>query len=300
MGRDADCLHTVIICVPLDLRGQAMSAIEFMEPEPAGVGLFQCDEAGEQWEVGAYFDRDPSGYTLSMILAAFGTDNVAIRTMTRLEWSRKVQQHMQPVRSGRFTVHGPFDAGNTPPSSTRICMDSVLAFGVGHHATTRGMLEAMSALWRQGCRPRRVLDLGVGTGALSIGAARLWRARCIATDIDPSAIAAVTQNARASRARPLIRALRTGRATGPAITANAPYDLVMANIRPEPLRGMAPQIARLAGPGSRILLSGMREVERPPVEHVFAGWGMRVRKRWRINEWRVLLLDRTSQRAEAG
>ena len=295
MSRESDLLYTVLITVPLEWRGQAMSAMEFMDPAPAGVGLFQYDASGETWEVGGYFDRDPSGHTLSMMLSAFGTDNVAVAPMTRADWSLKLQRQMKAARSGRFTVHGPFDAGDAPPSSIRICMESVLAFGVGHHPTTRGVLVALTQMAKRGLGARRVLDIGVGTGALSIGAARLWRPRCMATDIDPAAVAAVHVNARASGAGPLIRALETAHVTGPAIAANAPYDLVLANIRPQPLRRLAPEIARLTEPGGRIVLSGMREVERSPVERVFEGWGMKVRERLKFNEWRVLMLDRVAK-----
>lgn len=300
MSLESDLLHTVLIAVPLSLRGQAMSAMEFMEPAPVGVGLFQYDAGGERWEVGGCFDRDPRGHTLSMILSAFGTDNVAVGRMTRADWSLRLQRQMKPVRTGRFTVHGPLDSGDAPLSSIRIRMEAMLAFGVGHHPSTRGVLLALSTLARRGVSARRVLDLGVGTGALSIAAARLWKARCVATDIDPSAVSAVRVNARASGAGIGIRALRTDRATHPAVAGGAPYDLILANIRPAPLRWLAPQIARLSQPGGRIVISGLREAERLSVERVFAGWGMTVRERLKIREWRTLLFERVTKFPRGG
>ena len=102
-----------------------------------------------------------------------------------------------------------------------------------------------------------VLDLGCGTGLLAIGAAKLWRRKVLASDIDVVAVEVTRENARANGEAPLVRALTADGLTHPALAAKAPYDLIVANILAGPLTRLAPAIARALAPGGVALLSGL-------------------------------------------
>src|ERR1700722_13332124 len=113
------------------------------------------------------------------------------------DWIKLSHEGLPPVRAGRFFVYGAHDAGSVPHGVIPIRIEAGLAFGTGHHETTTLCLTIMSALAKRR-RFARVLDLGCGTGLLAIGAAKLWRNRLVASDIDPVAVEITRQNAAAN------------------------------------------------------------------------------------------------------
>ncbi len=298
MSGEAGEIYTVLATVTGENRAQALAdAVEKMQPEPAGVGCFEIDEEDDLWEVGGYFASDPSGLGLTLLEAAFSEASFVVSKVPPEDWVAKVRRELTPVQAGRFTLHGGHDLGAAPPSAIRLQIEAAMAFGTGHHGTTRGCLIAMDRLARQGMFAGKVLDLGTGTGALAMGAAKLWKARCVATDIDEVAVATARENIRFNGAASMVRVYEAGRATGPAVLRDAPYDLVFANILAAPLKRLAPQIAAVTEPGSAVVLSGLLHRQAPGVAQVFAGWGMTVRDRIRLGEWTTLRLERRSKLA---
>ncbi len=268
-------------------------AMERMEPAPVGVGCFEIDEDGDLWEVGGYFGERPNPVLLALLEAAFGARPFVVSNVPPEDWVSKVRRELRPVAAGRFVLHGGHDPGDAPPSAIRLRIEAAMAFGTGHHGTTRGCLLAMDRLARRGLVPRRVLDLGTGTGALGMGAALLWKCRVIATDIDAVAVMTARENGRANGTGSRMRTVEAGRATGPEVMRDAPYDLVFANILAAPLKRLAPQIAAATVSGSAVVLSGLLHRQAPGVERVFAGWGMIAEERIRLGEWTTLSLRRT-------
>ncbi len=143
-----------------------------------------------------------------------------------------------------------------PPGRIALRLDAGLAFGSGEHSSTRGCLRALETLAR-GWRPRRVLDLGTGSGILAIAAAKLLGATVLGTDIDPWAVRVAAQNARQNRVGTRVRTALAPGWRGRAVRAGAPYDLVFANILARPLCAMARDLAFHLAPGGRAILSGL-------------------------------------------
>src|SRR5476649_2727982 len=164
------------------------------------------------------------------------------------DWIRLSQEGLPPVRAGRFFVYGAHDAGTVPHGVIPMKIEAGLAFGTGHHETTALCLAVLSELARTR-RFRNVLDLGCGTGLLAIGAAKLWRRRVLASDIDVVAVEVTRENARANGEAPLVRAFTADGLVHPAIAAAAPFDLIIANILASPLTRLAPEIAHALAPG---------------------------------------------------
>ena len=112
------------------------------------------------------------------------------------DWVRESLAGLAPVIAGRFIVHGAHDRARVPINRIGIEIEAALAFGTGHHGTTRGCLLALDALCKS--RPRRrILDLGTGSGVLAIAAARALRQPVLATDIDGAAVRAAAPMPRA-------------------------------------------------------------------------------------------------------
>src|SRR5206468_3807554 len=154
-----------------------------------------------------------------------------------------------------FVVHGAHDREHIPPNAIGIEIEAALAFGTGHHGTTRGCLLALDALAKH-AQPANILDLGTGSGVLAIAAARTLHARVTASDIDRVAVDAARSNARLNRA-PGIRFVHAAGASVRALTQGAPYDLIFANILLGPLLRLARPIRGLSAPGGHVVLSGL-------------------------------------------
>jgi ribosomal protein L11 methyltransferase len=161
-----------------------------------------------------------------------------------------------------------------------------MAFGTGHHATTRGCLIAADR-WLKRRRPRRILDLGSGTGVLAIAAARVSRAPALAVDIDPEAVRVTRENARLNRASDLVKA-----AFAMPRGAGAQYDLIFANILAGPLVELAPDIVPRLASGGALILSGLTVDQERQVAAAYRNRGLRLDQRLRLDTWSILVFTR--------
>src|SRR5713226_479618 len=132
-------------------------------------------------------------------IAAFegpdGRWDITFDTVEAKDWVKATLEELVPVRAGRFIVHGRHDRAKVPPNKLGIEIEAALAFGTGHHGTTRGCLLLLDHVLKA-YRPRRVLDLGTGTGVLAIAAPKALHEKILASDIDPLSVQVAQENAR--------------------------------------------------------------------------------------------------------
>ena len=152
-------------------------------------------------------------------------------------------------------------------------IEAGLAFGTGHHGTTRGCLLHFDRLLRRR-RPRAVLDVGCGAGVLAIAAAKVLKRKVWLGDIDPVAVEVANANARLNGVGALCRAVQSRGVEARAMREGAPYDLVFANILARPLRLMAPSLAGVVGPGGDAIVSGLHSCRCSRRACVLAGAGV--------------------------
>ena len=169
-------------------------------------------------------------------------------------------------------------------------IEAGLAFGTGHHETTSLCLEALSDLARGQAAFRNVLDLGTGTGLLAIGAAKLWKRRVLASDIDPVAVEVTRENARANGVAPMVLAVTAEGLDNPLLKNGAPYDLIIANILAGPLTHLAPAITPALAPGGTLLLSGLLRNQELLVTSFYPR--LRLVERRRDGPWSALVLEK--------
>ena len=173
-------------------------------------------------------------------------------------------EDLVPVPAGRFVVHGAHDRERVPQNKLAIEIEAALAFGTGHHGTTRGCLLLLDHVLKAS-RPRRVLDLGTGTGVLGIAAAKALKIGVLASDIDPPSVKVARENARLNETGNLVQVIRATGFSAPGFAQRGPFDLVLANILANPLRQLATPMAGHLAPSALVILSGLLTHQAPGV-----------------------------------
>ncbi len=214
------------------------------------------------------------------------------------DWAAQGRSHFPVLRIGeRFVVKPTWRRYRPGPGEIVLALDPGVAFGTGLHPTTRLCLLGLEAWGDEGrIAGARVLDVGSGSGILSLGAARLGGASVLGIDTDPLAAEATTSNARRNRLSRLIRSRH-----GSVPTGEQPFDLVLANLVASVLVPLAAGLYRevrsgdgTAGSGGRILASGIIAPREAEVRRAFAAAGFHLLRRWEEGDWVAIEAERVA------
>jgi ribosomal protein L11 methyltransferase len=272
---------------------------ESFEPGVAASTAFETADlwpgGGNAWLMEAYFGFEPDEEEVRALIAA-ASDEETARSATfglteKRDWVASALAGLKPVRAGRFLVHGRHDRSRVGPNDVGVEIEAGLAFGTGHHGTTRGCLLHFDRLLKRR-RPQRVLDVGCGAGVLAIAAAKVLRRKAWLGDIDPVAVAVTNANARLNGVASLCRAIVSRGVEARALLEGAPYDVVFANILAKPLRLIAPSLAAVVAPDGEAIISGLLLAD---VAGVLASWraqGFYLSERIDLEGWASLRLRR--------
>lgn len=274
-------------------------AISTREENPGSSPLVQTTsewnevEAHGQWRVEALYAEKPEEEALREIVArAEATTGVKvegfqIEPLPDEDWIARSLEGLDPVRAGRFFVHGAHDADKLPAGTIPLLVEAGQAFGTGHHETTSGCLEYISEIVKPGMR-LNALDIGTGTGVLAIAIAKLARVNVLASDIDPIAVKVTKENARANRVASFVTAVTAKGFGHTSLASRAPYDLIVANILARPLVSLAPAFRAHLKPGGTLVLSGTLRTQENTVAGAMRMQGMRLVSRKPKGDWVTL------------
>ena len=269
-------------------------AMERLEPEPTGVGVFEMADGSGLWEIGGYFTEAPDAAALALLSAAFAAKDFVISELPETDWVAKVRRELAPVEAGRFFVYGSHDADKVPENAEPLLIEAAMAFGTGHHGTTLGCLRALDRLANEGFEGQSVADIGCGTAVLAMAAARIWPQEVLASDIDRVAVDVAEANVRANGLEGRVACVEATGFDHPDIAARAPFDLVFANILMGPLIALAPDMARALDTGGYAILSGILTEQADEVIAVYSRNGINLVQREDIVEWTTLTLRKSS------
>lgn len=249
--------------------------------------------AGGRWGITVHFAEPPDeGSIRELVRLAAGDDvagDIAFDTVEAKDWVKATLEELVPVRAGRFIVHGHHDRARVPANKLGIEIEAALAFGTGHHGTTRGCLLLLDEVLKA-YRPRRVLDLGTGTGVLAIAAAKALQIKVLASDIDPLSVRVAAENARLNGSGDLVETIRAIGFSAPEFARRGPFDLVLANILANPLRQMATPMARHLAPSALVILSGLLPHQASAVVAAYRARGLVLVRQLKIEGWSSLLM----------
>jgi ribosomal protein L11 methyltransferase len=291
MPRHTVPLETVAVTVP-------EAALEAFEAALLNVcdtvGFFLDDDTG-LWRVEGVrrIDGDEAELVASIALAAAvsGIQVPLERAPTQADgWlARTYEAFPEQLIGRRLAVRGTHLAEPKTPGRITLTVDAGVAFGSGEHGSTRGCLLALDSVIRR--RPRRILDLGTGSGILAMAAAALLHRPVLATDIEPWSVRVTRENAAQNGLTRLVRPKLANGWRDPGV--RGPFDLVFANILARPLCGMAKHLALNLAPGGTAILAGLLANQARWVLAAHRRQGLRLERLVPQGTWTTIVLRKS-------
>lgn len=256
------------------------------EDDAYPLAITEIDEAKAIYEVSLYVEDDEKAVAQARLAQILGVnqDEIEIEVLPDIDWVQHSLEGLNPVRAGRFFIHGSHDRDKVMPNDLAIEIEAGQAFGTGHHGTTVGCLELLAEVMANE-KPQNALDLGTGSGILAIGMALIAPIRILATDIDPIAINVAKENFALNGVSDTITAITATGLDDNEITSRAPFDLIVANILANPLIELAPQMVPAKAKNGSIVLSGILEEQHDRVVKAYQDQGAKYIKTLHHEGW---------------
>jgi len=257
-----------------------------------------ADATAEQWTVEGFSDAEPDRQAVETAVAATARDldieapGIRFDLEPTIDWLTQNLESFPPVAWGRYWIAGSHLADAPPPGKIPLRIDAGTAFGSGEHPTTGGCLTMFDRLAKRMPPPRRILDLGCGSGILAIAAAKTWTADITAADIDPESVRVSRRHALLNGLGPRIRPVVADSYRRAAIAHEAPYDLIVANILARPLARLSRGLARSLAPDGMAVISGLLSRDGNWMAECHRRQGLRIADRIEIDGWLTLVLRR--------
>lgn len=215
--------------------------------------------------------------------------------ITHLEssnWLKDYVIQFSPFEICDFMIYGIHE--KTTPQTKKIPLQIYAATAFGSdHPTTRCCLRAISDLYHKGYQVDKILDVGTGSGILSLAAAKLWqKARLIAVDIDEEAVLVTQSNAQTNALDNQITCAQSDGYQADIVHNNAPYDLILANILARPLIEMSPNLAQNFKKNGYCILSGFVAEQADWIISEHQKQGLTLIKEYSQDNWRAILMQK--------
>jgi len=225
---------------------------------------------------------------ISERFSTLGIDaQISIEGMREEDWAESWKQYYKPVRLGRITVVPAWEEYTPTADEVIIRMDPGMAFGTGTHETTRLVIRLMQDEISGG---ERVLDMGTGSGILSIAASKLGAKSCNAYDIDPVAVKVARENAKDDGCDNItvgVSDLLFG-----VDLSEGKYDICLANIVADIILRMLPDIEKYVKPDGKIILSGIISPRADEIREAVKSFGYKIIKEEVENDWLAMLVTK--------
>lgn len=291
-------------CLSVTVPSEAVDAVTNFLVELGSTGVVEGVRDLSQPQVAAtevqgFFPVEVSGSALHDALARYladisalfpGLDHSApqLSEITSDAWQEGWRAHFPPTLVGkRFLVLPPWETDAQKTDRMTIVINPSMAFGTGHHATTQTCVEAIELLCDQQGAPERALDLGTGSGILSIALAMLGTQAVWATDIDPIALDEAHNNAEVNQVRLCIHLSDT------AITdLPLPFPLIVANLFASTLIDLAPSLTTAVERHGHAILSGIQTDQEADIRAAYPAPSWQLITRLARDEWVTLALQR--------
>ena len=244
-----------------------------------------------KWELQAIFEGKPDDAELDRLLelaaktVGIQKPEVLVNAMENKNWLLECYQSFKPLTIGKYFIYGSHIEEDIPQDKIALQIDAATAFGTGEHQTTHGCLTALNEL---DFEPENVIDVGCGSGILSMAYAKTFNKKVDAVDIDPESVRVATQNAEINGLSELMNVWHSNGYQD----VHKKYDLVLCNILARPLMDMASDLKDHLNENGVAVLSGFLNRQERWVLKAHTDIGFKFLKRYRINGWSTLVIQK--------
>lgn len=269
---------------------------EALDPFCGAISWYATDNE-QEWRIEGFTEKKPDPESLAQAMSAVAealsviVPEVSVVPVAPRDWVADSLRMFPPTDAGRYFIYGTHYVTPPPVGRIGICLNPGRAFGSGEHATTKGCLLAFDELARS-LRFSNVLDMGCGSGILSIAMAKTWTAQVTAADVDVNCVLVSKNNIHNNAAARQVRVVRSNGYASPVIAANGPYGLIVSNILANPLCRFAVDLGRHLDKGGIAVLAGFIEEDANRVRAAHQRQGLRLLRSYKIDGWVTLVLER--------
>ena len=288
-------MYMVSAVAPRELIEAAANALGSLDPSPADA-IDTKEETRTLWRLAAYAaDFDAAYGCVGIIEYVTPTLSPVVTKLEDMDWVTLSLEGLPAVYAGPFVVGGAHELAKGHPGRIPLWIEAGPAFGTGHHGTTAGCLLALEQVARRK-PPKKVFDIGTGSGVLAIAAIKRGSKSAIASDMDAESVRVARINAANNKVRNQIKFVTAMGTASSVVQTGAPYDLIFANILAPPLIKMSGDLTKILTPGGSIILSGLLTHQEPLVRAAFAGRGLKLANRIRRDGWSTLTYEKPKKR----
>ena len=218
--------------------------------------------------------------------------SIQLSELPQKDWVKENREQFPAFRVGRFWVHGSHITSALPPALLTICVDAAQAFGSGTHPTTKGCMQAIQSNLLSQRHVRRILDLGCGSGILSMAAKHIFpKAKILAADYDRISVKTTLQNWRLNQfPKKGFSVIHSNGFSNSKLRPNQKFDLIIANILAKPLKAFSLCISQNLSSNGRVVLSGLLTGQVRDIRAIYRHHNLFIKYHIRNDEWSTLLL----------
>ncbi len=251
------------------------------------------------WRIEGLSEAEPDRVTIvrgARVLAndlGFAAPSFLFDLQPPINWEAENLATFPPIRWQRYFIHGSHYIDPIPAGLIPLILNAGTAFGSGEHPTTGGCLLALDRLARKRSF-QAPLDMGCGSGILSIAAAKTWHVAVLSSDIDPVSVHVTRDNARLNQIAHLISSVCSDGYRHRKIADMGPYDLILANILARPLAKLSRDLNRYLMPGGIAVISGIIERDIAWMVRVHRMSGLFLVEKTVLKGWATLVFEKPS------
>lgn len=261
----------------------------------SSISVQRADPNKETFIVTALFEKKPNfeqiqKYFKRCMLAKIGS--LRLTELPSIDWLEVNRKAFPAFRVGRFWVYGSHIKSPVPGGVFPICVDAAQAFGSGTHATTKGCMIAIQTAARSQRHTKHILDLGCGSGILSIAAKYVFpSSRITAADYDKISVKTTIENWSLNQLpKRGFTAIHSDGFSHTNLRNKQKFDLIIANILAKPLMALAPLIAQNLSSNGKVILSGLLTSQMRDIRAIYRHHHLLLKQHFEIEEWSTLLL----------
>ena len=274
---------------------EVCSLLENLAPKPLGSGFTELCEKEKIWEVDIYFNYKPD-LSVKLLLEKIYETEFLITKIQHKDWIENSERALIPIEVSNIFIHGIHDRKKISINKKNIEIQAAMAFGTGHHSSTKLCILLYHGLVKKGFFPRNILDIGCGTGILSIIASKFGKSRIMSVDIDQIAVDTAKHNLIKNNVSYKCLVKKSDGFYNYNVKTRSKFDLIFANILFQPLQKMVKEVNKHLVSQGHIILSGISLSQAIKLKAIYSGHGFKIIESLREGSWNAIVMQKCKKK----